>query len=624
MTDESLDGAGLDQVRAVMDAAEDVQLPDDMAGGHDDAPHDDAPDDIIPDDYAPPPPPPDDGAGSDEPAHPVEECSRQPLNDIGNGHRFRIHFGRDILFVSQVGWFVWDGARWKRDPEISRDCSPLIRSRAHNMSALIEQEVDFLQPSKRDRQLLTEERELRKRRVEIEAIPAYAGDETLIAELDQIGSRLRTIDGALKTHKSLIGRRMTHAKNAGNSGPMSNAINEARVMLAHAVDDMDCGDLDVNTLSGVLRFRRIAGDPAEGMSPMAEVELIPHDRAQLLTKVMPVEYDEAATCPRFDTFLQQIQPNIEMRQFLKRWFGLSMSGLDIQKLAFFHGGGANGKSVLVDLMARMMGDYAATAKIESLTGKNKKSGSDSQPDLIPLIGARMVRTSEPEEGERLQEGLVKALTGGEPMMVRALYTDMITFQPIFKLTISGNHLPDIRGGDDGIWRRLMLVTFPVQIAEKNRIPKKELDEILWAERAGIFNWLVAGLLDYLQGGLREPEGVRAATEGYRKDSDPIGTFLADATVVTGYERDFMTARELMDAFNFWIEERGETRWSPRTVSLRLKAKADVWRHPDTQKTFSPGKSGVTGYRGIRLSEEFGTRLRAAEAQNSQSGWGGPR
>lgn len=608
------DGDALGQVRAVMSNAEEVDLPEGMQADGD-------ADDGLPEGYAPPPPPPEDGAPDDTgPEHPVSASSRQPLNDIGNGHRFRIHFGEDLLFVSQVGWFVWDGARWKRDPEISRDCSPLIRARAHKMSGLIEEEIDWLQPSKRDRQLLQEERDLRARRVEIEAIAGYGADEALMKELADIAGRLRGLDAALKSHKSLIGRRLTHAKNAGNSGPMSNMINEARVMLAHQVDEMDQGDLDVNTQSGVLRFTRIPGDPVSGMSGMSEVALIPHDRGQLLTKVIPVEYDPAARCPRFDAFLEQIQPNIEMRRFLQRWFGLSMSGLDIQKLAFFHGGGANGKSVLVDLMARMMGDYSTTAKIESLTGKNKKSGSDSQPDLIPLIGARMVRTSEPEEGERLQEGLVKALTGGEPMMVRALYTDMITFQPIFKLTISGNHLPDIRGGDDGIWRRLMLITFPVQIPEKKRIPKKELDDILWQERAGIMNWLVQGLLDYLDGGLQEPDVVMAATEGYRKDSDPIGTFLGDSTLVTGYEGDFMTGRELMEAFNFWIEERGETRWGPRTVSNRMKGKADVWRHPETNKTFSPAKSGVTGYRGIRLTDSFAARQREAESRTSHQGW----
>lgn len=612
---------GVDTVRGVMADRQDIDLPDDMQAGADDRGHAE-----MPDDYAPPPPPPDDRDGQgDAPDDPIARAAAEPLNDLGNGRRFVLHFGADILFVSQVGWYIWDGCRWLKDAEISRDVSPMVRARAQQISELIAQEIDYIQPSDRDRQMLDEERDLRLRRREIERMPDYSADDSLMAALANIAARLRALDAALKSHKTLIGRRLTHAKNAGNSGPISNMIGEARVMLAKTVDDMDQGDLDVNTLSGVLRFTRVPGDAREGMSGMSHVELIPHGRSQMLTKIMPVEYDPTAECPRFDAFLRQIQPNIEMRRFIQRWFGLSMSGLDIQKLAFFHGGGANGKSVLVDLIGRMMGDYSATAKIESLTGRNKKSGSDSQPDLIPLIGARMVRTSEPEEGERMQEGLVKALTGGEPMMIRALYTDMIVFQPMFKLTISGNHLPDIRGGDDGIWRRFMLVNFPVQIPEHKRIPKKELDEILWSERSGVLNWLIQGLIDYLDGGLAEPDDVRAATDGYRADSDPIGTFLADATNVSGYDGDFMTARELIEAFNYWIEERGETRWGNRTVSNRLKAKSGTWRHPDTQKTFASAKSGVTGYRGIRLTESFAQRKRDADhAGQAASGWTTPR
>lgn len=613
MTDRSDDDA-LGQVRAVMSNAEEVDLPEGMEpDGHDEG---------CPDDYAPPPPPPDEGGTEGEPEDPVSRASREPLNDLGNARRFVIHFGDDILFVSQVGWFVWDGSRWRKDDEISRDVSPLIRARAHKVSSLILQEIDWLQPSDRDRKLLEEEMELKVRRREIESKPGYAADEALMKELADIAGRMRGLEVALKSHRSLIGRRLTWAKDAGNSTRIAHMIAEARVMLARAVDDMDRGALDVNTLSGVLRFTRIPNDPEAGMTGMSSFELVPHDRAQLLTKIMPVVYDPEAKCPRFDSFLEQIQPNIEMRRFLQRWFGLSMTGLAVQKLAFFHGGGANGKSVLVDLMARIFGDYSASARIESLTGKNKKSGSDSQPDLMPLIAARFVRTSEPEDGERLQEGLVKALTGGEPMMIRALYSDFITFRPIFKLTISGNHLPEIRGGDDGIWRRVMLVNFPVQIPEKKRIPKDELDEILWQERSGILNWLVQGLIDFLDGGLQEPDEVTSATEGYRAESDPIGTFLGDATVVTGFEGDFMTARELIEAFNFWIEERGETRWGNRTVSNKLKAKSGTWRHPDTNKTFAPGKSGVTGYRGIRLDDTFLSRKRSVEASSSQSSWGG--
>lgn len=102
-----------------------------------------------------------------------------------------------------------------------------------------------------------------------------------------------------------------------------------------------------------------------------------------------------------------------------------MTGLIEQKFAFWYGSGANGKSVLIDLMAKMLGEYAATAKIESLTGRNRRSGGDATPDLVPLMGARMVRASEPEEGERLQEGVIKELTGGEPILVRALQKDFV-------------------------------------------------------------------------------------------------------------------------------------------------------------------------------------------------------
>ncbi|WP_411838683.1 phage/plasmid primase, P4 family [Paracoccus sp. ME4] len=609
---------GIEKVRAAMAAQEEVDLPEGIALPQDDA--DDDPADSYPEGYFPPPPS-DDGHGDDEPPNPLASAAMQPLNDIGNAKRFVIHFGEDVRHVSQVGWHIWDERRWRKDAEISKGLSPAIRKLAQQMSELIKQEIDFMVPSPRERKLLEDEYQLVKRRAEIEGTAGYTADESLLSELGMIDGRLRGIEGKLKGYRTSIGRIVTHAKNAGNSGPMSNMVNEASVMRSITVDDLDQDDLVANTLSGVLKFT-VTPDPVSGASAMPEVRLLSHDRDQMLSKLMPVEYDPDAQCPRFEEFLKTIQPNIEVRQFLQRWFGLSMSGIPIQKLAFFHGAGANGKSVLVDIVSRIMGDYSATAKIESLTGKNKKSGEAAQPDLIPLIGARSVRTSEPEDGERLQEAFVKALTGGEPMMIRDLFSGMIVVQPYFKLTISGNHLPEIRGGDDGIWRRVMLVKFPVQIPEAKRIPKKDMDAMLWEERSGILNWMVKGLLDFLDGGLQEPDEVLAATEDYRKDSDPIGTFLADATLVTGYEGDFMTARELMEAFNYWIEERGETRWGSRTVSNRLKAKADTWRHPETQKTFAAGKSGVTGYRGIRLTDEFGRRMRDATATDSGPSWGG--
>lgn len=153
-----------------------------------------------------------------------------------------------------------------------------------------------------------------------------------------------------------------------------------------------------------MRFSVIPGDPESGMSPMADMQFVPHARDQLITKMMPVRYDPEAKRPIFDRFITRILPDPEVRRFVQRWFALNTTALTgEQKLVFFYGLGANGKSVLVDLIARMFGDYAATARIETLTGSTKKDGSAATPDLVPLMLARMVRTSEPEEGEKLRE-----------------------------------------------------------------------------------------------------------------------------------------------------------------------------------------------------------------------------
>lgn len=600
----------VEKVRALMDQAEDVDLPADMGGASgaspDDAyawdekqqPGDDRAEDMAgPDGGDPPDGPP--------PVDPdlIRRCAGLPLNDFGNGQRFALYFGDDVIWVPRVGWFVWNGQRWKEDPDLIE-----VRRRAQKISDRIEREISFLVLSERQMGLMARERDLSdeatdKRREKDESgnltPEAKARIDAIAVELDQIERLKRTLGDLRKAHRSF-------ARTSGNTTRITAATTEAGIGLTRQIEQLDATPLDVNTETGVLRFSVIRGSD-DGMSSIARADLIPHDRAQLLTKMVATSYDPDASCPRFEAFLMRVQPNLEMRRFLQRWFGLSMTGLTgEQKLGFLYGAGANGKSVLVDLMARILGDYAATAKIESLIGKNRRSGGDATPDLIPLVGARFVRASEPEEGERLQEAKVKELTGGEPMLVRGLQANFFLFQPLFKLTISGNHKPDIRGTDDGIWRRLLLVPFDVQIPKDERDP--DLVAKLFEERAGILNWLRDGLIDYLESGLQEPQQVIAATQEYRADSDPVGTMLTDVTVVTGSEMDFITARELIEAFQFWMEERGETRWGNRTVSLRLKEKAGRWRHPGSGRSFVAGKSGVTGYRGIRLTDVFRERF----------------
>lgn len=581
------------KVQDLMGQAEDVDLPEGMTP--DDSPFDDGGMDM------PPAPPPQD---PDEPPPPEADCVGMPLNDYGNGQRFVRHFGQDLLYVPRVGWFTWVGTHWKRDDDLIK-----VRTMAHGLAAKIAKEAWYLKPSEED-QAAIELGEIAQ--VELDELKLI----TPAKRTDEVRKRIAVLTSEVNLASALTGstndamsRRLTHAKNAGNSNAINNFIAESSIMVARELDMLDAAPLEVNCLSGLLRFS-VTDCREDGGGKIANVELIQHARDQYVTKIMPIEYDPNATAVRFFQFLEQILPAHEMRAFIQRWFGLSMTGLTgEQKFAFFYGNGANGKSVLMDLISRIFGDYGASAKIETLTGTNRRGGGDATPDLVPLIGARAVRTSEPDQGVILQEGLVKELTGGEPILVRALHTNFILVYPKFKLTISGNHKPEIRGGDDGIWRRVMLVDFPVQIPPEKRIPKNELDEILWSERAGIFRWLVEGLCDFLESGLQIPKQVTDATQEYREDSDPFGTFLTMCCHVSGDHRDKLPARELVEAFNLWLDDQGKGTFKPTTVSKRFAGMARKWKSPVTGKTFDPHKSSTMSYVGIGFSEPFGTRFR---------------
>lgn len=576
--------------RKDMNSEEEIDLPDGMIPEND-VPSDPQDPGLGPDDRSPAPP-------EDDIDDPIVPCAQLPLNDYGNGQRFCLHFGRDVLRVPRVGWFVWSGKRWEKDPD-----EILTRRYAQKLGGLIEREIPHLVLEEWQMSVLAEARQLRKRAKELDDTIDRGGDEAEAAksERSKLDGRLAEINGL---EKILASKRKEHrgfARTSGNTTRIQAAMTEAAVGLVKPLDLLDSAPLDVTCETGVLRFE-VTGGPGTGFSRTADVQMLDHDREFYSTKMMQVEYAPQAEAPLFHQFLNRIQPDPEMRGFLQRWLGLSMTALTgEQKLCFFHGGGGNGKSVLVDLIAKMMGDYASTAKIESLTGRNRRGGGDATPDLVPLMGARFVRASEPEEGEKLQEGLIKELTGGEPILVRALHSDFVEVWPQFKLTISGNHKPDIRGLDDGIWRRVLLVPFDVHIPKEERDPN--LGEKLWAERSGILNWLIEGLLAYLEIGLQEPDAVLDATREYREESDPVGMFLDSACIVTGDPTDSISSKDLGLAFSYWMDQRGEGQWTDKTVSRRLKEKTRGWRSSVTGKGLSSRKSnGLMQYDGIRFTE----------------------
>jgi putative DNA primase/helicase len=594
----------LDPVRRVMAEPEDVDMggvpsadefPDDDPGpemGDGWEPDFDGPD-------GPPPEPPEDG---DRERHVA--AAAFPLNDIGNGKRFATYFGEDVMSVPRVGWFSWDSTRWAKDVD-----KIAVRTRAQKVSDLMLREIEHMAVEPWEKKRLDE---LPAAIAAAKGLEAQSRTPEQDAELDKLWAKVRAGEALKKEVSRRKGEYRRFAKSTGNTGKIEAMLTEASIGLSRPLEALDSDPIAVNTLSGTLKFC-VSGPSEHGDTPVASVVLAPHDRADLLTKCMAVHYDPEAKAPLFDSFLQRIMPDPEMRRFLQRSFGLSMTARLEQRIWFFYGHGANGKSVLVDLMARMLGDYAATAKIETLTGQTKRSGADATPDLIPLMGARMVRASEPEQGERLKEGIIKELTGGEPILVRALHSDFIEVHPVFKLFISGNHKPEIRGTDDGIWRRVLMVLFDVQIPERERDP--DLGKKLYLEAPGILNWMIEGLLSYLEVGLQVPQQVQDATQAYREENDPIGMFLDACCEVTGDAGTFTRSAELTDAFNFWTAaEQGSTQWSGRQFQMKLKDKAERWRDPRTGLSFICSKRSVSGYQGLALTAMFRQRMANAIAE----------
>lgn len=331
-------------------------------------------------------------------------------------------------------------------------------------------------------------------------------------------------------------------------------------------DEFDRARNLINVRNGTIELEHFG--IGMGGDEWADVRLRPHSPADLITRLMPIDFDPAATSPLYDAFLARVQPDEAMRRFLHQWGGYNLTGeVSEQKLCFWHGRGANGKTTLVDTWAWLMGGYATSMPIESFLDQGrKKTGSDHTADLVKLVGARLVRTSEPEKGSKLAEALIKLITGNEPIPVREPYAKHgFDLDPAFKMTISGNHRPQINGTDDGIWRRVVLVPWDVQIpdAEKDR---KLLDK-LRGEGSGILNRLIEGMIDWRVKGLIEPPSVLQATARYRDDSDPLGRFLGLCVAKVPGGR--VQSSKLYALFIAWTTAAGERPWSQMGFSSAM-------------------------------------------------------
>lgn len=476
--------------------------------------------------------------GGGDAAPPVDNVrlAKLELNDVGNGERFMARYGRDALFVREVGWHHWDGKRWAR-----AGADQAVRRMAHATARGILEEVDAVS-------------HLMNRG----GWPNEDGDPV-----------------------ALMQRLFGWATDSGDSGRLNGMLKEAAPYMTIDPTEMDADPRELNLGNGTLRL--------EGGCDT----LRPHARDDRLAKVIPVDFDPDAPCPDFEAFLAKVQPDAAIRDFLQRWAGYLLTGeTGEQVMVFNFGTGANGKSVFAELLGRVLGPYAKSLPFASLIHQDRARGDAATPDLARLPGARMVRASEPEKGARFAESLIKQLTGGEPMTVRHLNHGFFEFTPQFKLMISGNHKPKITGQDHGIWRRMLLVPWSVTIPDEEQVDG--LADLLWEkEAAGILNWMLEGCQMWLKGRLCVPAAVRAFTNEYKQESDPLGRFCeAMLERVEAGDWGEVPAGQMYDAWKAWCAASGERPWGQTAFGRGLSERG--WE--------KERRGGAIYYTGVRLKE----------------------
>ncbi|MGG4498445.1 DNA primase family protein [Brevibacillus reuszeri] len=311
--------------------------------------------------------------------------------------------------------------------------------------------------------------------------------------------------------------------------------------------------------------------------------LSPHDSAYLMTKIAPVQYSSDATCPNWLQFIHKIMDdNQELIDFIQRAIGYSLTGDTSEQVLFLlNGTGRNGKSTLLTTVQDLLGDYAQQTPSDTLMSKNKAGINN---DIARLNGIRFVSASEKDEGKRLDEPLIKQLTGGDKITARFLFREYFEFTPQFKLFLATNHLPNIRGSDEGIWRRIRLIPFQV------RIPNNEIDtklgEKLRYELSGILLWAIQGCLKWQAVGLHPPKMVQEATDKYRGEMDTMGNFISERCD-TGVHKE-TTIAALYDDYRRWASDAGEYVLSQREFTKRLR-----------ERGFEDKRIGRTGSRGLK-------------------------
>ena len=396
-------------------------------------------------------------------------------------------------------------------------------------------------------------------------------------------------DGGWATHK----KRSLSASGIGAC--LSLTETDSRVTVP--IDELDARPWELNTPGGIVDLRTGQLRPADPRSL--------HTRTTLFAP----DFDADQT-PWLDFLATTFQGDVELIGFIQRLMGYACVGSVREAiLPVFYGQGANGKTVLLETVQAILGDYATVAPQKFLVqGPNQHA-----TEIAALAGARLVIASETNEGERFDEAKVKLLTGGDRIKARFMRQDEFTFTPSHLLVMMTNHRPEVGSGGTSFWRRVREIPFAHIVPEHQRDP--ELKERLVDQHGpAIMAWLATGAADYARNGLREPERVSVATQAYEASTDTVARFVEDMVILGGGEHVKVNSAKVRAAYEQWCESEGEKPVTPKALTAQLMGKFAIGRHK--------GAKGARFLTGMTLAASATQDDSDEERATSGSPWGG--
>lgn len=379
--------------------------------------------------------------------------------------------------------------------------------------------------------------------------------------VDNIGVVLRMADKSVEAMKAEA--RLYLQADEENGGDMSKAFEKhMKVSRSNKSKKAMLNEVEhhIPVLPAQMDKYRMALNTPSGIINLKNGEVRAHNPEYYFTKITSVDCSQTAECPRWLAFLDDIfAGDKELIRYIQKAVGYSLTGSTAEQCAFFlYGTGRNGKSTFIDVIRDVFGDYAANIQPETIMVRNSQSSAINS-DIARLKGARLVTSVEPNEGVRINEGLLKQLTGDDTVTARKLYSEEFEF----KLWMATNHKPIIRGTDTGIWRRIHMIPFNVQIPEDK--VDKNLTHKLKAEMTAIFKWCIDGCILWQKEGLKMPSAVLQSVREYKREMDVISAFIEDRCVLEGS----VQASTLYAAYTSWAGDNNEYCMSNTKFSTEL-------------------------------------------------------